>query len=245
MKERVFRALLKKELLEVIRSYKFYIFLTVLYSMFLEWFIVRNYVLIVKKNEGMYSIAASNLLRQSVGISLIYVAPMMITFIGNLFMIRNFIHDRFSGALIPLLSTGISTKFLWKVKLAASFLSGYAVFLVCIIANLAMMKFYFKIPILWSFYLIVTIFFISPIVSLSILAIFSVIYWTFKAAQIIASSLPNILVMSIWALVSKMPHVISLLKISTAALLISVILIGICSMIIGKLRRGLIAGVGK
>lgn len=243
MREKIIRAILKKEMLEVIRSYKIYILLTIFYSMFLEWFIVRNYVSIIKKSGGLATTISSDLLRQGVATSLIYMAPITITFIGNLFMTRNFIRERFSGALMTLLATGITQNFIWKVKLAASFLFGYAVYLICIFAEISMIAFHFKIILSWSFNLIITIFLISPIASLSIMAILSVIYWTIRPAQIVASTLPTVLVLSIWAFVSRRPQMIELLTISMIALIISVLIISICSIIIKMLRRGLIVGL--
>lgn len=230
-------------MLEIIRSYKIYIFFTVVYSLFLEWFIVRNYFSLIKKSSDLAPATSLNLLRQSIATSLIYVAPMTITFIGNLFMMRNFIRERFSGVLMTLLATGINQGFLWIVKLVTSFIFGYAVYLICIVADIAMIAFYFKIVLSWPLELIITIFLISPMASLSILAIFSVIYWTIRPAQIVASSLPTILILGIWAYVSRRPQIIELLKVSMIVFIISILIISICSIVIKMLRRSIIVGL--
>lgn len=239
-------AIVRKELREALRTSKIYLALVFLFSTYLQWFIIRNYTAMAKNPSGSRLPALftpEQILLLAPTFSLIFVAPIVIPFFSNTILTRSLIRERFAGSLITLLSTGVNPGLVWGAKVMAAFLFSYPVALVCIGLDMLMIKFYFHLPIAWSPALLVTVLIIAPFASLAIVAIMSFLFWTVRPAHFIASFLPIIVSLGLFAYASSHPVTEVLVRGAIIVLVASTVLLGTCGFAISKLSRRFIAGL--
>ena len=239
-------AIVRKELREALRTTKIYLALIFIFSTYLQWFIVRNYASMAKNPSDSHlpaSLTPEQILLLAPTFSLIFVAPIVIPFFSNTILSRSLIRERFAGSLITLLSTGVNPGLVWGAKVMAAFLFSYPVALACLSLDLLMIKFYFKLPIAWSPSLIVTVLIIAPFASLAIVAIMSFLFWTVRPAHFVASFLPVMVSLGLFAYASAHPVTEVLVRGVVLALVASAVLLGACGFAISKLSRRFIAGL--
>jgi hypothetical protein len=239
-------AIIRKELREALRTTRIYLILIFIFSTYLQWFIVRNYVGMAKdpsKSQLPESITPDQILLLAPTFSLIFVAPIVIPFFANTILSRSLIRERFAGSLITLFSTGVNPGLVWGSKVVAAFLYSYPVALGCIGLDLLMIKYYFNLPIAWSLTLVVTVLIIAPVASLAIIAIMSFLFWTVRPAHFIASFLPVIVSLGLFAYASAHPVTEVLVRGVLIVTMVSAGLLGACGFAISKLNRQFIAGL--
>jgi len=232
-----FKVLLTKEFKEVKRSVLSSFLYSIFYAVFIEWFILQNYIKAYAKLANAGTLDIPELLGQAALSTLMFAGPIMITFFGNIIMTRSFIRERSSGALIPLLGTGIKQRAVWLAKLTTAFCISYIALIIALLINVLMIIFHFKIPIRVSFYALVSTLLITPVASLAVLSILSVLYWSLKSPQFIAATVPTLFSISIWTYLVAKPRTVVDISVLVIVISISAITIFMCAIIINRLNR--------
>lgn len=237
-------AIILKELREALRTTRGYVVVTFIYSAFLQWFIIRSYLSMQAAPGGNGAGGDAHApLSTAAGFSLIYVAPMVLPFFANAILSRSFIEERVRQALLPILCTGVRTSTVWIGKLLAAFAFSYVVVLICIVIDLVLMRAYFGIPVPASPAVWVTALVVTPIVSLGILAVMSLMFWTVRHANMVASFFPVVLSLGIWAYVSAHPTTGVLAAVLVVAFAGAAVMIGASAWVISRLSRQFVVGL--
>lgn len=235
-------AIVRKELQETRRTSTKYAAMALVFSTYLQWFIVRNYVSMAKSGKPT-AFSPSDILAMAPTFSLIFVAPMVIPFFANALLSRSFIREQLLGSLMPILATGVDAGLLWASKVVAAFIASYVVAVAALLADIVLITFYFHLTITWSLQTVVVVLVMSPLCSLAILAIMSFLYWTVKAANLVSSILPIVVSMGLFAYASA--HPVTQLVFGSVLLVAmgSILVIFLLSLAVNKLSRQFIVGI--
>lgn len=239
-------SIVKKETIEFFRTSLLTTAIFILFSTFLQWFTIRNYVLMAEKlgKLGMGAQESTKaILNIGVSNSLIFVFPMIIPFFANMVLGKSLINEKSSGSLMTILGTGINPGIVWGAKVFVSFIIGYVCGIGCIIADILLIVFYFNLSISWTVTLVFIVFLIAPITALAIIAIFAFLYWTIKSAVFVASIIPTLVAFGLWSYVSGHPMTEMLIQGVIIVLLLSLAILFLFGFIISRLSRQFIVGL--
>lgn len=228
-------SLARKEMRESFRTVRLYVLLTLIYSTFLQWFIIRNYVSMLASNPEA--------LRMGASLSLMYVALMVIPFFANTMLTRSLVEERIKQSLMPLLATGINPGVVWLTKLLTASAVSYLVALVSVLVDILMIRFYFQLEVVLTVPILVSALFFSPLMALGLLAIMAFLFWTVRQANFVAAFLPVVISLGVWSYVSSRPATEAVLYLILLALVAPPLLVTICTLGISRLRRQHIVGL--
>lgn len=187
-------AIMRKELLEMMRGMGWFWLFGILISPLLQAQIVYTYIRSAR--TGRYD---EQLLSFLITLTLMFVGPLVVPMWTYTPLSRRLQREQSVGELLPLLSTGVSSGTLFIGKLLAAFLGAYLVLLICLVENVLIILMYFKVSILWDGALWTVILVSGPIASLSISALSFFLAWLSKGTVAIAGYVPAILSFGLWA----------------------------------------------
>jgi ABC-type transport system involved in multi-copper enzyme maturation permease subunit len=238
-------AIIRKELREQKRSGWLFILGVVGFASYAQWLAMRSYIGMSKNlaEQEAGGLGPAQILALAPSLSLVFVGPMVIPFLGNGFLSRSLLRERLLGTLIPILATGVDPGVVWAAKVLAAFLGCYLVTLACIVIDLFIIAFQFHLPVTLSPATVVTVFFIAPLAGLAVLAIMSFLFWTVRGANYVAATLPVIVSTALFGYVTT--HAVTELPLRAAAYtgVGAVVVITVCAMGINRLSRQFVVGL--
>jgi len=238
----VFLAIMKKEFLPSLRFSKISVLLAISFPTFLQITLLGKYQHLARSLVGQDP-GMDHILQMAPTISLFYVAPVLIPFLANALLIKSLVHERASGALLPVLTTGLNVGVLWAAKTLAIYIFCYIVSLLLLVADILMMVYYFKLRVVISLASVVVTMIVSPLTALAITAILSFLYWTVGFGNILGSFLPMGMALGLFYYGVSNPSGIALLD-GVAVIILAVgMILFLCGFIISKISRARILGL--
>jgi len=175
--------------------------------------------------------------------ALMYVPVMFMPFLANSLLIRTFIQERASGALMSILATGINPGILWAMKTTAIFICCYIISLAVLEIDVLVMIFLFKLPIVFSITNVFLITVISPLAALAIIAVVSFLYWTVRFGYMFSGLFPLIVIVVLYGFAITQPSAIELIRGAMTVTLVSGVIVFVCGYIISKTSRARLLGL--
>jgi hypothetical protein len=235
-------AIMKKEILAAIRASKLQVVISVGFPLVAQWAIMQHMAKAAgtgaEQNEQM-----SGMINMGPTILLLYVAPMLIPFLANSLLTKSFTQEKASGALMPIVATGINVGFLWAAKMLAIFVYCYVISLFILELDVLLLTLYFKLTLTFSFTTAVLVLVISPVVATAITAIMSFMFWTVKFGNILGTFLPMIVTMGLVVFANTRPTTMVMLKGITVVMLAAGAIVFFCGYIISKMSKSRILGL--
>lgn len=233
-------ALFRKELIEFRRVGATTIATALLFATFMEFSTLRGYTHLTSRHP-----IADSVFAMAPTLTLAMVGPMFMPFMAGLMMSRSLWKERITGALMTVLASGVPHGVIWATKVCASCAGSYAVVLVAIALDAAMIRTYFHLSIQWSLTTVLTIFFVGPLASVGVVAAMAFLFWTVRFANLVAGLVPVVVWAAVFAYVRKAPDVdvstvasfLYLAAIGSAAVLVTL------GMILNSFSRRFILGL--
>lgn len=236
-------AIVWKELLEISRSTWRSSFVFVVSTVFVQWFIVGQYVNKLNRQHLEALGTGMRPLEMAATLSLMFTIPMAITLYTSGVLVRTFTKERLLGLLLPMLSTGVNPGVLWAGKVLAVFLGGCAVGAVCLVLNIVLITQYFQIATNFTVPVAVAVFVLAPMASLCIVAVLAFVLWVFRSAHWIAAILPTTVAVGLFSFAAARPVsdvVLSSVVMMTGCALL--VIVGL-ALIISQVSRQFLVGL--
>lgn len=239
---KVLLAVTKKELLSALRYSKITVLLAISFPTFLQYALLGNYVHFSKSLVGQDP-RMDHILEMAPTLSLFYVAPFLIPFLANALLVKSLVQERASGALLPVLTTGLNVGVLWAAKTFAIYIYCYFVSLLLLGFDILMMVYYFKLRVVISLSSVIVTMVISPLTALAITSILSFLFWTVRFGNILGTFLPMAMLMGLFYYgVSNPSGTVLLGGVVVITLAVGMILF-LCGFTISKISRARILGL--
>lgn len=190
-----FTAIIKKELIETFKSMKAIMLLCVATSNLLQYITIQEVIKL--------GLSSSECALQ-LGSITIYMAVIIILFMGHTLVNRFIYEERKSKTINVLLSAGMPKTAIWSAKMVVTILVCSLILTVSILCNVAFIYFYFGILVRYTALSAVLTFVTMPILCYGVLALISVAYWYFYNMNVFGMIFPIVAYLGIWNLSIKL-----------------------------------------
>lgn len=229
------RALAAKEVVEGFRAgWRFALQILALAG-FMNWFIIRSYVVAVGQDPLQLRMAAS--------VSVVYVAMIVIPFLANGHLVRSLVEERQKQSILSLLATGVSPRVMWLTKLVMACALSYLVMLVSIGVHLLVTMLYWHVMPVFTAQIVLGALVFSPLLAFSIVALMAFLFWYFRYPHLVASIVPVVVAMASWGYASRSPGSDILRDLAILSCLAPVVITAMGAFLIGRLSKQRIAGL--
>lgn len=232
---RLLWAIMRKEVLLALREGKLQILASIVLPTIMQWALLGKSISesTISHNQGVIT-------NQGPTITLMYVPLLLVPFLANSLLLKSFVQEKFSGALMCILATGINVGVLWGIITASIFLYCFFISIIILEVDILMMVFVFKVPVILNVTTVVLTMVVAPIVALTMTAILSFTYWIMRFNAFVATFLPLISAMAIYYYGLSNPTNAVLFKGVIAAFILAGLVLFVCGYTITKLSRSYI-----
>jgi ABC-type transport system involved in multi-copper enzyme maturation permease subunit len=229
------RALAAKEVLEGFRAgWRFALQILALAG-FMNWFIIRSYVVSVGSDPLQLRVAAS--------VSVVYVAMIVIPFLANGHLIRSLVEERQKQSILSLLATGVTPQVMWLTKLVMAAALSYLVMLVSIGLHLLVTVLYWHVMPVFTTQIVLGALVVSPLLAFAVVALMAFFFWYFRYPHMVASIVPVVVAMASWGYASRSPGSDILRNLTIIACVAPFVITAIGAFLIARLSKQRIAGL--
>lgn len=230
----VFRAFIKKELLETFKSLKVVMFLSVAVSNLLQYMTIQEVM-------GL-GLDQDSCAKQLGSISM-YMSVIIILFMGHTLINRFIYEERRAKTINVLLATGMDKTAIWAAKMVVTILICTFLLIMSMLCNYLFILIYCGFPVKYTALSAVLTFVTMPIFCYGILSVISVAYWYFRNMNVFGMIFPIVAYLGIWNLSLKLAGYFIPSYLLVVSLLIGMFLFAISFALIKIIKKERIVGV--
>lgn len=188
---KMIKAIIWKETIENIRESYLLIPFNILLIIFIQY-IVSSHIL----NSSTIDLGTKKLLINNL---IIYSQLMSIPLFGNNLLFRSIFEERRSYSMHILFALGVPPIALWSGKIMSASIIAYISSVLSVLCYIGVLYFYNRFALSVTLYIFFLSFLAIPIISISMLCLMSIIYWSLPKANIFGFIYPLLSFCCIWA----------------------------------------------
>ncbi|MCH3957643.1 MAG: hypothetical protein LKE45_09950 [Olsenella sp.] len=224
----VFKAFVKKELLETFKSMKAIMLLSVVTTNLLQYMTIEE---VIKLNLDPESTALQ------LGSISMYMSIILVLFVGHTLVNRYIYDERKSKAIDVMLASGADKTAIWLAKMVAAVLISTVLLLLTIGLNAVFVKDYYHLTIQYTALSAALTFVTMPVLCFGMLALVSVAYWYFKNMNVFGMIFPILAYIGIWNLSLQLVGILIPGYVVAISLAIGIGLFAISFFLISRIKK--------
>ncbi|RVU98473.1 hypothetical protein EII22_01300 [Coriobacteriales bacterium OH1046] len=187
----VFKAFVKKELLETFKSMKVIMLLSVITTNLLQFMTMEEVMKLGLDPDGTAI---------QLGSISMYMSVILILFVGHTLVNRYIYDERKNKAVQVMLASGADKTAIWLAKMAVAILISIVLLLLTIGLNAVFVSIYYHLDIRYTALSAALTFVAMPVLCFGMLSLISVAYWYFKNMNVFGMIFPIVAYIGIWNL---------------------------------------------
>ncbi|AKT47764.1 hypothetical protein ADJ70_00250 [Olsenella sp. oral taxon 807] len=231
----VFKAFLKKELLETLRSMKTVMIMSIAMTNLLQYMTMEE---VMKLHLDPDTTAVQ------LGSISMYMSVILILFVGHTLVNRYIYDERKCKAIHVVLASGADQTAIWLAKMAAAVLVSTVLLLLTVGLNAGFVSVYYHLSIRYTALSAALTFVTMPMLCFGLLSLISVAYWYFKNMDVFGILFPILAYMGIWNLSVQLAGSLIPGYLVVVSLAIGVGLFAVSFFLVSRIKKERIVSLG-